>query len=131
MRGYGWSVDTAGFDAAMQAQKQAARAAWSGSGETADAKIFLELADQHGPTEFLGYTSLSTEAVVTSLVKEGSLTQSAQAGDEVTILVNQTPFYGESGGQVGDTGTISWADGLSIGDQHHQDSRSVFASGPH
>ena len=111
MRGYGWSVDTAGFDAAMQAQKQAARAAWSGSGETADAKIFLELADQHGPTEFLGYTSLSTEAVVTSLVKEGSLTQSAQAGDEVTILVNQTPFYGESGGQVGDTGTISWAEG--------------------
>ena len=111
MRGYGWSVDTAGFDAAMQAQKQAARAAWSGSGETADAKIFLELADQHGPTEFLGYTSLSTEAVVTSLVKDGSLTQSAQAGDEVTILVNQTPFYGESGGQVGDTGTISWAEG--------------------
>ena len=111
MRGYGWTVDTDGFDAAMQAQKQAARAAWAGSGETADAKIFLELADQHGPTEFLGYTRLSSEAVVTSLVQDGVTVPAGQAGDEVILMVNQTPFYGESGGQVGDTGTISWAEG--------------------
>ena len=114
MRGYGWSVDTAGFDAAMQAQKDAARAAWSGSGETAEAKIFLTLADEQGPTEFLGYTSLTAEAVVSNLVKEGAATASAAAGDEVVVCVNQTPFYGESGGQVGDTGTISWPDGRAV-----------------
>ena len=111
LRGYGWKVDVDGFDAAMSAQKEVARAAWVGSGEKADQKIFLELADKNGPTEFLGYTSLTSEAVVSDVLKEGSTIDSAKTGDEVIFCVNQTPFYAESGGQVGDTGAVRWADG--------------------
>ena len=114
LRGYGWKVDVAGFDAAMSAQKEAARAAWVGSGEKADQKIFLELADKNGPTEFLGYTSLTSEAVVSDVLKEGSTIDSAKTGDEVIFCVNQTPFYAESGGQVGDTGAVRWADGSAV-----------------
>ena len=111
MRGYGWSVDVKGFEAAMDAQKQAARQAWTGSGSKADNKLYLELADQHGPTEFLGYTRLSAEAVVTTLIREDKICESASAGDHVQLTTNQTPFYGESGGQVGDTGLVLWTDG--------------------
>ena len=111
MRGYGWSVDVKGFEAAMDAQKQAARQAWTGSGSKADNKLYLELADQHGATEFLGYTRLSAEAVVTTLIREDKICENASAGDHVQLTTNQTPFYGESGGQVGDTGLVLWADG--------------------
>ena len=114
MRGYGWTVDVAGFDAAMKAQKEAARAAWAGSGETADEKIFLELADKNGPTEFLGYTNLTSEAVVADILKKAHPVDTAKEGDEVIICVNQTPFYGESGGQVGDTGVMGWTDGSAV-----------------
>ena len=114
MRGYGWTVDVTGFDAAMKAQKEAARAAWAGSGETADEKIFLELADKNGPTEFLGYANLTSEAVVSDLLKDGRPVNSVKAGDEVIVCVNQTPFYGESGGQVGDTGVMGWTEGLAV-----------------
>ena len=111
LRGYGWTVDVDGFDAAMKAQKEVARAAWVGSGETADQKVFLELADKNGPTEFLGYNSLTSEAVVSGILKEGLPIDSAKTGDEVIFCVNQTPFYAESGGQVGDTGVVRWTNG--------------------
>ena len=113
MRGHGWSVDIDGFNSCMEAQKAAARSAWSGSGSQADQRILLETADRLGATEFLGYTRHQTEAVVGALVSSDSLASAAQAGDEVLVMLNQTVFYGESGGQVGDTGTISWPEGTA------------------
>ena len=109
MRGYGWSVDTDGFDAAMAEQKAAARRAWSGSGDAATETIWLDLGERLGATEFLGYTSESAEGQVTALVVDGAETDSATG--EVAIVTNQTPFYAESGGQQGDTGMISWDGG--------------------
>ena len=100
------SVDVAGFDDAMAAQKAKARAAWAGSGQTADAAIWFDLAEEHGVTEFLGYDTEKAEGQVLALVKDGVIVESAAAGDEVQVVVNQTPFYGEAGGQVGDTGVI-------------------------
>ena len=114
MRGYGWGVDVEGFDACMAAQKQAARKAWAGSGSQADERVLLELADEYGPTEFLGYSRNQSEAVVCALVKDGQAVTQAGAGDEVSIILNQTVFYGESGGQIGDTGRIAWADGEAV-----------------
>ena len=114
MRGYGWGVDVEGFDACMAAQKQAARKAWAGSGSQADERVLLELADEYGPTEFLGYSRNQSEAVVCALVKDGQAVTQAGAGDEISIILNQTVFYGESGGQIGDTGRIAWADGEAV-----------------
>ena len=111
MRGYGWNVDVGGFDACMAEQKEQARKAWSGSGSQADERILLELADQLGSTEFLGYTRSKTEAAVTAMVKDSKAVTQAETGDDVLIMLNQTVFYGESGGQVGDTGQISWPEG--------------------
>ena len=101
------AVDQAGFDAAMAEQKAKARAAWSGTGETANEKVWFELADAHEATEFLGYDTETAEGVILALVKDGAVVESAATGDTVTVILNQTPFYGESGGQVGDTGTLS------------------------
>lgn len=106
LREKGLSVDTAGFDAAMAEQKARARAAWSGSGEQADAAIWFDLAQEHGTTEFLGYDTEQAEGQVIALVSDGTAISSAAAGETVSIVVNQTPFYAESGGQVGDTGVI-------------------------
>ncbi len=106
LREKGLGVDQPGFDAAMEEQKARARAAWSGSGEAADATIWFDLAEQHGVTEFLGYDTEHAEGQVLALVQDGATVDSAKAGDEVQIVVNQTPFYAESGGQVGDTGLI-------------------------
>ena len=111
LRGYGWSVDHAGFQSAMDAQKAAARAAWSGSGGKADQRLLLSAADRLGPTEFLGYTSLSNEGVVTALFKDDAEIETAKAGDTIMLAANQTCFYGESGGQMGDTGVIEWSGG--------------------
>ncbi len=105
-------VDRDGFDAAMERQKAAARAAWKGSGEAASNEVWFDIAEREGSTEFTGYTSTSGEGRVVALVKEGVEVQAAGAGDEVTILTNQTPFYGESGGQTGDVGTIFTPEGL-------------------
>ncbi len=113
LREKGRAVDTAGFDAAMNAQKAKARAAWAGSGDTADAAIWFDLAADQGPTEFLGYDTESAEAQILSLVRDGAVVPVAKAGETVTIVVNQTPFYAESGGQVGDTGVIRTAAGLA------------------
>ena len=107
LRGYGWEVDKAGFDEAMAAQKAAARAAWSGSGGTAEQAIYLELVDEIGSTEFLGYRNEEAEAEVKAIIADGKSVTLAKEGDEVEIITNQTCFYGESGGQVGDIGTIS------------------------
>ena len=107
-------VDKAGFDAAMARQKAAARAAWKGSGQAADSEVWFDIAEREGASEFTGYTSTSGEGRVVALVKDGAEVQSASAGETVTVLTNQTPFYGEGGGQAGDSGVISGAEGLRL-----------------
>jgi alanyl-tRNA synthetase len=107
-------VDRAGFDEAMERQKAAARAAWKGSGQAADDEIWFDIAEREGASEFTGYTSTEGEGRVVALVKGGAEVASADAGDEVTVLTNQTPFYGESGGQAGDAGTIEGPGGLRL-----------------
>ena len=106
LREKGREVDVSGFDSAMEEQKAKARAAWSGSGEAADATIWFELADEHGTTDFLGYDTEVAEGQIIALVQEGTLVSSASKGASVQIVLNQTPFYAESGGQVGDTGVL-------------------------
>ncbi|KUO57468.1 MAG: alanine--tRNA ligase [Sphingomonadales bacterium BRH_c42] len=112
LRSRGIAVDRAGFDTAMARQKAAARAAWKGSGQAADGEVWFDIAEREGASEFTGYTSTSGEGRVVALVKDGRETDHAEAGDEVVILTNQTPFYGESGGQTGDAGTVGSPDGL-------------------
>ncbi len=112
LRAQGLSVDRKGFDDAMAAQKAAARAAWKGSGEKASDEIWFDIAEEHGATEFTGYSGHDGEGVVVALVKDGQRIDQAGVGEEVVILTNQTPFYAESGGQVGDTGVISSDKGL-------------------
>ncbi|HQS70254.1 MAG: alanine--tRNA ligase [Novosphingobium sp. 28-62-57] len=114
LRARGISVDREGFDAAMAQQKAAARAAWKGSGQAADGEVWFDIAERVGATEFTGYTATTGEAQVVALVKDGKEVDSAAAGDAVTVIVNQTPFYGESGGQTGDAGTITGAGGLML-----------------
>ncbi|OWK24558.1 hypothetical protein AJ87_20275 [Rhizobium yanglingense] len=100
-------VDLAGFTDAMERQKAEARSHWAGSGDKATETIWFELKEKHGATEFLGYDTETAEGVVQAIVRDGAAVASASAGDKVQIVVNQTPFYGESGGQMGDTGIIS------------------------
>ena len=114
LRARGIAVDRAGFDAAMAQQKAAARAAWKGSGEAADSEVWFDIAEREGATEFTGYSATTGEAQVVALVQGGQEVESATAGQSVTVIVNQTPFYGESGGQMGDAGTITGADGVSL-----------------
>jgi alanyl-tRNA synthetase len=99
-------VDVEGFDAAMAEQKARARAAWSGSGEAADATVWFDIADTHGATDFLGYDTETAEGQVLALVVDGKAVDSLTAGQSGWIVLNQTPFYGEAGGQVGDTGWL-------------------------
>jgi alanyl-tRNA synthetase len=106
LREKGRSVDTDGFETAMAEQKAKARAAWSGSGEAADATIWFDVADKHGTTDFLGYDTETAEGQIAAIVKGSDQITTAKAGDEVQVVLNQTPFYAESGGQVGDTGVI-------------------------
>ncbi|ALG90352.1 MULTISPECIES: alanine--tRNA ligase [Actibacterium] len=113
LREKGRAVDTAGFDAAMAGQKAKARASWAGSGETSDAAIWLDLAEEHGPTEFLGYDTERAEGQVIAVVRDGAALTAAEQGDKVQIVVNQTPFYAESGGQVGDSGTLKTESGAA------------------
>ncbi|UAB77412.1 alanine--tRNA ligase [Erythrobacter sp. SCSIO 43205] len=113
LRARGIAVDRDGFDAAMTRQKEAARAAWKGSGEAASDEIWFDIAEREGASEFTGYAATSGEGTVVAIVKDGAEVENASAGDEVVILTNQTPFYGESGGQTGDTGTISTPEGLA------------------
>ena len=113
LRAQGLSVDRAGFDAAMAEQKAAARAAWKGSGEKASDDLWYDLAEEQGGTEFIGYSGHDGDAQVVALVRDGARVDAAGAGDEIVILTNQTPFYGESGGQMGDAGRASNDNGFS------------------
>ncbi|WP_310496975.1 alanine--tRNA ligase [Sandarakinorhabdus sp.] len=113
LRAQGRAVDRAGFDAAMAEQKRAARAAWTGSGEAKDASVWFDIVDAHGATDFTGYAGLTGEAQVLAIVKDGKEVPSAAAGEKIVVITNQTPFYGESGGQAGDGGLIAWSDGKS------------------
>ena len=112
LRSRGLTVDRAGFDAAMAEQKAAARAAWKGSGEKASDEIWFDIAEKAGNTEFIGYATTQGEGEVLAIVKDGVNFDSAAAGDTVTIVTNQTPFYGESGGQMGDAGRITTQGGF-------------------
>ncbi|RWB70713.1 MAG: alanine--tRNA ligase [Mesorhizobium sp.] len=107
------SVDIAGFTDAMERQKAEARAHWAGSGEAATETVWFSVREKTGATEFLGYETEAAEGIVQALVKDGKTIDSASQGDAIAVVVNQTPFYGESGGQMGDTGVIS-GDGFSI-----------------
>ncbi|MCH9852136.1 MAG: alanine--tRNA ligase [Alphaproteobacteria bacterium] len=114
LRGQQLELDMQGFDRAMQEQKQRARAAWKGSGMDKTNKIWFELKEETPATEFLGYHNDHNEAVILHLVKDDKITDILQAGDEGIIIVNQTCFYGESGGQIGDSGIINNGDNQFI-----------------
>ena len=114
LRAEGRGVDSAGFEAAMEHQRQQARAAWSGSGERATDRVWYAIREDAGATEFLGYTSDHGEGAVQAIVQDGAQVKSAAEGDMIAIIVNQTPFYAESGGQVGDTGEMTGPDGLRL-----------------
>jgi alanyl-tRNA synthetase len=112
LRARGLQVDRTGFDSAMAQQKAAARAAWKGSGERASDEVWFDLAEEHGATEFTGYSGDEGEGVVLAIVKDGQAADKASAGERIQVLLNQTPFYGESGGQIGDTGKLTTLKGF-------------------
>jgi alanyl-tRNA synthetase len=114
LREQGRGVDAPAFDAAMAEQRRRARAAWAGSGDAATERVWFELRERIGSSEFLGYSTETAEAEIRALVVDGAAVPSAGPGSAVAVVLNQTPFYGESGGQVGDTGTLTGADGLRI-----------------
>ncbi|MDX8409296.1 MAG: alanine--tRNA ligase [Mariprofundales bacterium] len=100
------TLDHTGFTACMEQQRQRARAAWGGSGERTIPDAIFQLREAHGATEFLGYETLEAEGVVLGLIADNHAVESLNSGDDGWLISNQTPFYGESGGQAGDTGTI-------------------------
>jgi len=106
LKGRNIALDMDGFETCMEEQRRRARAAWGGSGEKSVPKAIFELREQHGPTEFLGYQTLTAEGVITALIKDEKAVDSLGEGESGWLVSNQTPFYGESGGQVGDTGVI-------------------------
>jgi alanyl-tRNA synthetase len=114
LRGEGKSVDTDGFETCMEEQRARARASWSGSGEKATEQLWFAQRMQYGATEFLGYDRLETDATLVSLVVDGDAVDEVEAGVDVMILTNQTPFYGESGGQMGDIGVLTTANGAVV-----------------
>jgi len=113
LRPRGIAVDLEGFNAAMEQQKAKARESWKGSGDAAAETVFFGLREKLGATEFLGYETERAEGVVLALLNDGKEVAELRKGDTGIVIVNQTPFYGESGGQVGDTGTIS-GDGVTF-----------------
>ena len=110
----GITVDTAAFEASMEAQREEARRAWKGSGDAKTETIWFELKERFGGTEFLGYDTEMAEGIVRAIVVDGKEVQSLAEGQKGAIVVNQTPFYGESGGQSGDHGVIRTAEGASF-----------------
>jgi len=107
LRARGIGVDTQGFAEAMERQRAEARKAWAGSGEAATENLWFAVRDRAGATEFLGYDTEEAAGIVTALVTEGAEVQRLKTGQSGAVILNQTPFYGESGGQVGDTGIFS------------------------
>ena len=114
LRGRGIGVDTDGFDAAMSRQREEARKAWAGSGDVATEALWFDVREHTGATEFLGYETRVAEARVEAIVIDGDEVEAAGDGASALIVVNQTPFYGESGGQMGDTGVMFTADGVEV-----------------
>jgi len=111
VRAMGLSVDLDGFDAAMTRQREQAREAWTGSGQSAQAAVWFPLRERLGPSVFVGYDNVEAAAEVLALVCEGAEIDSAGAGQKVQVLFDRTPFYAESGGQAGDVGEAEWASG--------------------
>src|ERR1700683_3566016 len=111
LRPRGIGVDIAAFTDAMEEQRKKARASWAGSGEAADEAVWFGIREKVGGTEFLGYETEIAEGVVAALVRDGKEVDALRKGDSGAVVLNQTPFYGESGGQVGDTGVMT-ADGV-------------------
>ncbi|WP_375688802.1 alanine--tRNA ligase [Bartonella sp. AP57NXGY] len=107
LRRRGISVDVGAFDKAMERQKEEARANWSGSGEAVTEKVWFSVRDQVGATEFLGYETETAKGILTALVCDGKIVDHISSDQKAMLVVNQTPFYGESGGQIGDSGIIS------------------------
>jgi alanyl-tRNA synthetase len=107
----GITVDTTAFDAAMQKQKEEARKTWQGSGEATTEAVWFETRERVGPTDFLGYDTEVAEGEIRAVLKDGKEVGSLKAGEEAALVLNQTAFYGESGGQVGDQGIIRGAKG--------------------
>jgi len=114
LRGQGGTVDVAGYEEAMERQRAAARAAWSGSGDTASETLWFQLHDRIGATEFLGYDAETAEGIVQAIVRDGGEVETAEAGAEIAFIANQTPFYAESGGQEGDAGVALGGDALEV-----------------
>ncbi|QIB35499.1 alanine--tRNA ligase [Ancylobacter pratisalsi] len=114
LRARGVSVDVAAFDTAMERQKAEARASWSGSGEATTDTVWFAVREEVGSTEFLGYETEVAEGAVTALVSQGRQVKEISAGAQGGVVLNQTPFYAESGGQVGDTGQMIGEDGLVV-----------------
>ncbi len=114
LRGRGVAVDTEGFDRAMARQRAEARAAWAGSGASATEAIWLELRDELGASEFLGYTTERAEGVVRAIIVEGARATEAGDGVQALVILNQTPFYAEAGGQVGDSGVMVTEGGVEF-----------------
>ncbi|MFZ4532126.1 MAG: alanine--tRNA ligase, partial [Alsobacter sp.] len=127
LRARGIGVDTEAFTAAMQRQKAMARAAWSGSGEAATETVWYGLREAVGGTEFLGYDTETAEGVVTALVRGGQPVAALEAGEDGLVVLNQTPFYAESGGQVGDRGRMTGADAVASVTDTQKKLGDVFA----
>ena len=115
LKSRGIGVDTDGFEKCMEGQREMARAAWSGSGEKAVGKLWFEMKEQFGVTEFDGYEKDESDSRIFAIVRDGASVESANAGEEVFIVLDHTPFYGESGGQIGDTGILT-ANGKKVAD---------------
>ncbi len=114
LRGQGHGVDIKGFESAMERQRADARAAWSGSGDAATEQVWFDIKERNGATEFLGYEVESTEGQILALVVDGEKVDHAIAGSDVALVLNQSPFYGESGGQEGDNGSIVIDNGAKV-----------------
>jgi alanyl-tRNA synthetase len=114
LRGQGRVVDEAGFDTAMQRQRDAARKAWSGSGEAATENVWFDVREDTGASEFLGYDTEVAKGVVAAILLDGKPADRLNVGESGMIVANQTPFYAESGGQMGDNGVIFTADGAKF-----------------